>query len=352
MQLLVQQLKGVRRRAWLMLLAIRMSRWVAWALAVALGMALVDYWLHLPGWARLSVMIIAFAVGAVSAWSGLGRLGHVKPALTELALRLERLYPSAAGRLASAVAFAAQPEALADSSVTRQLADRTQHAAAGSIEPAQVRRLINPARTLRSLVLLAAACAVVAAVAGAAPSHAATAVRRWAMPLGPAAWPKRYEVHSATHMTFAPNNRPLALQARVVRGDRRRLRTTVMYRFVDGSQMQSGWQRAIMTRQDAAASGGLYEKLIDPVAGATSVQLYFKAGDDQTAVQSIDLIEPPALLAASVEVQPPDYARTFIAVDRHDLLAARETTTTIAAFDGSRIDLTLRFNKPLPSAGP
>ena len=352
MQVLVEQLKGVRRRAWLMLLAIRTSRWVAWAMAAALGLAMVDYWLHLPAWARLGIIIIALAVGAVSAWSGLGRLGQVKPALTELALRLERLYPSATGRLASAVAFAAHPEALTDSSVTRQLADHTQQAAAGSIEPVQVRRLINPARTLRSLVLLACACAVIAAVAAAAPGHAATALRRWTMPLGPAAWPKRYEVRSATHMTFAPNNRPLAVRARVVRGDRRRLRTWVMYRFVDGSQMHGGWQRAIMTRQDAAASPGLYEKLIDPVAGAKSVQLYFKAGDDQTAVQSVNLIEPPALLSASAEVQPPDYARTLIAVDRHDLLTGRETTTTVAAFDGSRIDLTLRFNKPLPSAGP
>lgn len=366
MQDLIRQLEQVRTRARLLLVVLRVSSWFTAVLAVVMLAGLGDYLLRLPGWMRLAGLIVGLMVAAGSISTRLRRTLRLKPQLTTLALRLERLYPQAAGRLASAVAFATQAHGEGESTITTQLASTATQQADGQLEGRQIRRLIDPTLTFRQLLAMLLVVGLFTTVAVASPQTVSIAFHRWAMPLGDSAWPNRQQVRSLTDASFAPNNAPLPVRAQVMRGDSARLRVWVEYRFtrdMDGESVVGEWQRALMTRQTPAGPDanagpnadmgelsdlGVYQRLIEPLPGSTRIELRFEAGDDTTGVQALSLVEPPVLRRLTAHVTPPDYAAKQVVADAHNLLADQLATVAIDALAGSRITLEVVTNKPLP----
>jgi hypothetical protein len=315
-------------------------------LAVAMTLGLVDYALRLPSWLRLIVMIIVVATAGYDVIRRLGAAMRVWPALTTLGLRLERMYPAAAGRIASAVAFATEPHPETDSPMSRQLAESATASAQGALHPRQINRLIEPAYFLRTLLAMAALTAMMIIGAVTAPDHAATAFARWTNPLGDAAWPNRYRVESLTDQAVAPNNAPLRVAARVTQGDHEALRTWVVYKFVkpDENPSHVPWQRALMTRQVDSNVAGEYRRPIEPAPAAERMIYHFEAGDDATDEQSIQLIQPPTVRRAVAQVDPPNYAAGQIPVERHDLLQPPRPSVVLDALAGSRVRLLLTID--------
>lgn len=359
LQQLIQQLERVRGRVRLLLLTASGASWLTAVIAVAVAAALTDYLLNLPGWLRLTLLIVGLAVALATAVHRLVSIFRLRPQLTSLALRLERLRPDAAEHLASAVAFSTQPDSQRyhDSPVTRTLTTAATREAAESVSPDRIRELINPAEPLRRLGLLAVAVAIVAGACLADPASASIAFQRWADPLGDASWPRRYEVTSMTEGGVAPNNAPLRLEA-VVRKHEGPLddpRTSVRYRFryADGSVGPP--QRALMTRQRDAEVEGLYQRLIEPTRDAQAITFHFESGDDRTEEQTVDLIEPPTLASLAAEVTPPDYAADLVSPRQEYLLQPPRPVATVDALAGARIRLNVGVNgslhRPAPDAG-
>lgn len=323
-----------------MLLLMRVSNWLAAVLGGALALGLLDYFLRLPGWLRLIFLLTGLAAAGAFAVIHIGRSIRIHPALTSLAMRLERIYPQAAGNLASAVAFATEPHP-GDSPVGAALASRTTAAAQDVLRRNEIDRLIDPRRTVLSVMTMMFAIAVVAGIAAAAPASFGIAVQRWANPLGDARWPNRFGVESLITAKVAANNAPLPVAARITKGDYEGLRTTVFYRFERGGEPMGDWHAALMTRQNSAADKGIYQRLIEPEPDADAVSLYFVAGDDTSDPQTVQLIQPPTLTEAIAEITPPDYAADYLPPQREYLLTPPRPAVTLDALEGSRLNLRL-----------
>lgn len=346
MQQLIRQLERVRARARLLLLTMRTSAWLSGIIAVALLAGVADYLLRLPGWVRLGILIVGLGYALAHITLSLIRWARLRPTLTSLAIRLERMHPAASGHLASAVAFATEPqshEREADSAIHHSLTQKAEEEATGLLSARQVARLIEPTATVRWLVALVLIVGVFGGLTAAAPASVATAFQRWTQPLGDARWPNRYEVTSLTERSVAPNDAPVRVAARITRGDRPELRTWVVYRFTrvteDGGRTTTDWKRALMTRQSNASLAGLYQRQIEPRSDVRGVELYFEAGDDRTNRQEIELIQPPTLDELVARIEPPEYAQDLVAPQQRYLLQSPQPQVTLDALAGSRVSL-------------
>ncbi len=324
-----------------MLVIMRTANWLTAVLAIAIAAGLLDFLLRFPGWLRLAMLIAGVVAAAGFAVRHIGRAIRTWPALTALALRLERIYPHTTGNLASAVAFATEAHH-DETPVSAVLARRTTASAQGMLNPREIDRLIDGRQTLLAVLLLGLVISTLAALAAGTPRYFAIGLARWTQPLGDARWPNRFAVESMTTAGIAPNNAPLPVAARVTKGDHENLRTSVVYRFETDGQPAGSWQRALLTRQNNASDhGGLYQRLIEPAAGAQRIAFYFEAGDDASPMQTIELIQPPTLLQATVDIAPPAYAADFLPPQRHDLLTPPRPAVTLDMLAGSRVTLSL-----------
>ena len=355
MEDLLRQLKALRRHGRGLLLGHALGPWFAAVCGGALLLAALDHALHLPGWFRL--LIGGGAAGAAVIWLGRGvaaalRFGRDLPGL---ALRVERSDPAWRGQLAAAVELAAAPE----SSDAR---GRTRRLAAASVDRAlrafRARRL-RPGELFRLRPVWlrmgwgVAGLAALLAVALLAPAKASIATRRWAMPLGPAAWPKRTDIRAGDTPSVWAADTPLRLRARVLRGFREGMRVWLVHRRTSADGVAGPWRRRLMNRQTGAAGSAVFERILDPrklappaEAGAT-LRYRFEAGDDRTPVAETRLVERPALAAASLRIEPPAYARGLVEPRERDLTGRRKAA--VSALAGSTWRWRLRFNKPIPA---
>jgi hypothetical protein len=351
---IIGQLESVRGRARRMLITMRIAQWAAAVCAALIGAGVADFALRLPGWLRLILVLAGAGYALYKAVEMIGRSIRVKPALTTIALRLERLHPQAAGHLASAVAFSQFGSGADESPIANQLAELTTSEAHGLVNEQEVKSLLDPKNLIIALVALLLSAGTLGSVAVATPELASIAAQRWFAPLGDARWPNRNGVKSMTDLAVAANNAPVRFDAQVFRGDKAKLRTWVHYRFIDGEQ-PGVWQQALMTRQESSETVGHFRRLVEPQSDADAVEFYFEAGDDVSDTASIQLIQPPSLIGLTAQVEAPQYAQMFIAGERHYLLEVGRESTRIESLVGSRIDLHLRvegsFDAPPTAPG-
>lgn len=403
-----RQLQQVQRLSRGLLVARPLLQWVVMVVVTALVLGLLDYLLHLPSWVRLVAGLLT--AGALLLWLvlQLRQAAGLKIDMTALALRAEQLYPQLSGVLASGVEFAfgntdadASPRTLA---MTRRSIEQANTQLAG----VQLTRLIDPAPTMR-IALVAAATAILFVVLAAAwPAQVWLGTQRWLSPFANVHWPKRTSVQSLMTQTHWPSDTPLRLKARVSKGHYPGMRIWAAHRVIDAKGNAGAWQSQLMSEQTAQqdslsaqtieavettaglpenapdnrvtaerfkAGVGDFERVIDAMAsnaaGATStasatsidssgrtsvassrrpvaVEFQFSSSDDQTITQRVELIERPALSGMSARLEPPAYAQGLVAAQTIDLHAASGQVVTARALAGSKVTLTLTFNKPLP----
>lgn len=375
MREVTQQLEHARRVGRVMLLAQKLFAWLSVVIAVALVAGVVDFALRLPSWLRLVLGVVAAGFALVWIVTRTARAAAVKPDLSALALHAERLYPEFAGELATGVEFSMNPGAYADGERSAALASSTVRSVEERLR-GKTLRLLNPRPTIHRLALCFFAVVIASTVIAAAPESASTALRRWLNPLGPAEWPRRIAIASLVRDRVWPSDTPLRVRARVEKGFRTGMRTWVTYRVVANGSA-TGWQSVLLNEQapapNASAAGnasvsgqGLFERLIElpanslpapatPAAGASAqpnatIELYFEAGDDRTQVQTLTMVDRPALRSSTLEIEPPAYARGLIAPQQVDLEQQSGQIASATAITGSEVRWTLEFNKPIPAA--
>ncbi len=354
MQPVIDQLSTVRSRVRFLLILMRCSAWLSAIIAVAITAGFVDYFLRLPAWLRLILAVAGAGYALYWAFKKIGRAVRIAPALTSLALRVEKLQPQTAGQLASAVAFATQTAQHDDSNIARQLAGQTTDEAGKSIDPEQFAQLINPKKPLIhvGLLVLAAACLIGLTVANA--QAVSTAFSRWANPLGGAQWPSRYAIESTGAREYAPNDQKVLFSARVTKGDHDRLFTFVNFRFHKTGSETTSWKRVRMTRAEGrSADPHTFVASIDPGGtSAKSVEFYYEAGDARSAdTESTRFFTPPKLSRVLLTIQPPDYAEGLVAVKQAYPIADGKERFNTEALIGSTIRMSVSITgsfKPLP----
>ncbi len=346
------------------LLVARALAWVfAGAIAAVFVGVLVDFVLRLPSPGRVIGLALACAICVYVLARLILPAIRFSPSLTELALRLERRDPGARGALASGLELADEPAP--EEPAARAMTARALEEAADAFDPRAARALIDSRGAVRAALALALVVVVAGGLSAWRPDHARTGVARILAPWAGAEWPKRFVVADATAISVHPSDTDVRLRALITSTTRATGRTGVEARYrlldADGRAIAGETSRAVLAGQyrDASAggrTGELYERLIEPpLPPATGgearefvLEYWFETEDDRTRPARVRLVDPPALVGASVEVTPPEYAAGLTDTLASGLtrLDPLDTETTIGpALAGSRVVLRLTFNK-------
>lgn len=377
MQDAVRQLKRVRRFGRTLLLIQHLAQCVSVVLIVSMLCGLTDYALRLPGWLRLWVgLLICITIG----WWLVDRITKAlgfRPALSVLALRVERLYPHLAGMFASGVELAYQPMSTSrDSSNTAALAHASVEAVQEKSASLPLHRLIAFGRTAWLISIALIVFVVFGAVVWASPDASRLAARRWLTPLSDVQWPRRTQLCSLMTEHVWPDDTPIRFKAQVERGYYSQMRTWVVYRMIDTQGYPGPWQSLLMNEQATAGTDeltptststqskkntavGVFERVVDldepshqrPSDQLLNIEFYFLAGDGQTQAQTLRLVARPAVVAVQVDIEPPAYAQGLIAPGQLALSEATDQIVTATALVGSRVQLRVAFNKALQEPG-
>ncbi|MFN0133088.1 MAG: hypothetical protein ACKVW3_11265 [Phycisphaerales bacterium] len=391
--LIRDRLVAVRRRARAALVGTAVASIVAIVLAAIVLASGADFILRGPGWWRglllvAGVVALAWFVrrNVVPAW-------RFAPPLTEVALRVERAQTNLRGVLASGLelseAVAAPSRAAGEETVTRAMAGRVAEEARARFAAVGARALVDSRRLRHSLLTLTACLVATSALAlMVGPRLSGIALARVLTPWADASWPKRTEVVDTTAVEVHPIGSALVLRAAVTRTDRplSATRVTAKYRLWTAGAA-GAIERAPLTGQgrtiglspeeDRAASGELYERLIEPgvarAAGAPTreatagvageLEYWFETEDDATPSRRIMLVYPPRVEGARATITPPEYVATSMgsagssasgpgfAAGRKELGPGNDARAIVGPIlAGSEIRLEIGLNKPV--AGP
>lgn len=354
MQILLQQLEKVRSQARGLLVLMRLSHWLAAVLAVALAAGLLDYLLRLPGWLRLIGLVAGVGAGLFWIARALQRSLSARPALTALALRLERMFPATGGQLASGVAFATgDVDAPMNAPLTREMAATVTHNAQNLVDAGQVRKLLDLRRTGRAVGMFLAAAGLMTTIAVAKPDEFSIASQRWLMPLGQTNWPAWVSLADVTEKSVRPTNAAIPLSVKIERGDSSGLRTWARYRHINGQGVGGEWKMSLMTRQQSAAgdTAGLYSLLVEGQTGARKLEYVFEAGDGVTLPGELSMYDPPVLKGLEAQVQPPAYAAKFVPAEQVDMLNPPRPVATMGLWAGSKLKLGMTIHGSLKMPG-
>lgn len=322
------------RRAGRALLTTRVVSWICvLAMAATAVLVLADLAMRFPGVLR-GVLLLAMVVGAaVLVRRRLVPVARFKPALSDVAMRVERWIAARgkgnAGPIASGIGVPIDDE----DELTRRLSRVVAAEAASGLRatPWGVLRWGRPARAL----LLAVACAGALSVAtNMSPTLAVTGLTRLFMPWSDAAWPKRTEIADATPSSVHPADMALPLRATLLRTPAREGESVVRlrYRVIEGKDASPEREALLVPQPAASGTGGagvlggeVYERLIEPAAwrqaagggagrgteGERWLEYSFESGDDRTPPKRLRIVDPPVLVDVASEVAVPAYAAGF-----------------------------------------
>lgn len=360
---------------------------VAVYIAGGIAVAITDYFLRLPGWLRGGFLGLGVAIALWIIRTRVIPAARFGPSLTEYALRLERTATGAArglgGLLASAIDLSASPvraEAIEGRRLAGLAAERLRGAGGAGLWSA-----LRPARSGLATAAAAATLVALGVAFARSPELARIGVARIMAPWMQAQWPVRTAVADATGVTAHPLGTALALRGALVRSDLPAAQTRVeaRYRIIAPDGTPGPFRKAVLTSQErpvetvstdalgarTVVSGTLFERLIEPGAlepaadgpGASApadptlppsparLEYTLATRDGETAPATILLVRPPAIVSASAVVTPPPYAGAAPLTSELGT-GADERATLSGVLTGSRVEVRLSFNRPLPPA--
>lgn len=310
------------------------------------GVAVVDAGFRFPAPIRM-VGLLAIVAATVAAWRrALLPAWRARPTAVELALRVERMHPALTGRLASAVDFE-----LSGASASSELAARAVRDARSRSEGIRFARVLRWEPALRRVAGLGVLVLAIGAVSIVWPEVARIAAARVLTPWSDARWPARTEVVGLVEDGSAVAlGKPVALRARLARGDSPRERVRANYRFIGPDGVAGSWIEVLLARQP----DGVFERLVDPAVEGSGgeIEVRFAASDSETEAAFVRLVEPARVVDARIEVTPPAYAVEDVAplgVDFGDGSDARSVLRD-PVLSGSAISLALTLSRPTGTA--
>ena len=366
-------LRFIRARARTTLIGTVLAWILAGALAFVLADIALDYLLRMPGWMRGALLGVGIGLGIAAAVRWLVPAWRFRPALTEVALRVERTESARTAGLGGMLASGLELADGAPGPAGRWMSGRVVSDVSrrfASFRPRRLYRAGGAVRSCAALTLLLLVAALSTWLAGAERSRIAAA--RALTPWSGAQWPRRTLVADMTAARVHPLGTALPLRAALVRSDSPPHEGRVVARFrVLGPEGPGPLQRVILSPQfrdvavgDEGQEGELYEQLVEPgllgpaASGEMTLEYWFESSDDGTEPRRVRMVQPPAVLAARAQIKPPDYAASLptdgtiagrFAAGARDLGNGTDQRAIVGpVLTGSRITLTLGFNKSMP----
>ncbi|MEM7622218.1 MAG: hypothetical protein AAF235_03345 [Planctomycetota bacterium] len=371
-------LRRIRRVARSILISRGLLVTVGVVVGLLLCLVLSDYVLRFPRLMRGALLAVSIAVVVRVIWKELVPAFSFKPALTEIALRLEQRSDRGSavrGLLASGLELERGSDGAASvrGYVTRRAAD-----VFGGYSPRGMFRLRPLAEAAGTAVL---ALVIAGVLAGTSPDLASTGLTRALAPWTDARWPSRTEVADATVPSVHPTDEALELRAVLEKwpGEATSERVEAVFRVVDADGRSTDERRVLMTPQgsvgliDAAGAAGgegfVFERVLEPASlaagrragsggsGDRTLVYRFESRDDRTPDARVTLTPPPRLVSATAVITPPAYAasiesgREIVRGDR-DLLVEPDGRVRLGPLlGGSTVRATFVFSKPVEPRG-
>jgi hypothetical protein len=326
---LLEALGGIRRKARALSVLFGVGLVLAATVGLLLAVVLVDYLLNLPTWPRLLFVVLAAGGIVYAVWTYVARPLLAKLSLGDVAGRLEHAFPQFDDRLRSTVDFVRSD--VPGSVVMKERVIAEANRLAGNVN-------LNSALAARPVMYAMAAGvgAVLLAVLLALGNRdlAKIALSRLLI-LDGQNWPKRVqiEVVKGVPAKVAAGQR-VELRMRLAKGDREGTKAIVYYKYDNGRV-----QEQLMTR----GTDGMYSVMID--AKGSSMNIWMKAGDDQTPPQVVDVVKRLAIQNVTAKITPPAYAKL-------ESVAVNLSESPAYATVGSQVELAVMFNKPLAEDKP
>ncbi len=363
-------LRSLRERARTLLLVEGVSWTVAIVGALLTLEILADAALRLPAGLRWVVLLVGTGAGVWLVGRWVVPAVSFKPGLTRMALRLERVVPpdsALAGTLASAMELDRDPP---EDPITRTMAQRAIERAAASFTALGRYELLNTRPALRAAAACVAVLAFGASLTAMNPDGAKTGLTRALAPWAGAEWPKRTEIVDATGRSVHPADVALPVRGALTRTNRATGETRVELTYRVGVTTESGRRvegperTAVLAPQRRRIEVGgveaeVYERLIDPsvfgsmlsgAEGERTLIYTLSTEDDRTERATVLLVDPPRLLGAVAEIEPPEYARGAgaLAAGTIDLGRGNDERAIVGpVLAGSRVKLRAEYSTPI-----
>jgi hypothetical protein len=331
---LLRLLARVRReaRAWV---------WIESLAVLAIAAAAIfwttlalDWLIEPPAWTR--GVAVAGAVAAIL-WLVATRLvSRLATPLPDraLALAVERRNPQCGDTLSTAISLAAA----AAEPVDAELADHTTAAAAALARDVSARNVFRRGRLVTVALAGLAAAASVAGFALARPDLAGIWARRLAR-FEDVPWPRRVQLAAEGFVggvLKAARGGDVDLLVRATATGPLPELVELRSRTAGG-----GWRTVRMgTRGGADDDEQIFGHLLEAVGDDLEIEI--RGGDARLRGLRLDVVEPPAVAAATIRTTLPDY----LGGGRRELPASR----LVPVPRGSRVEVSLRATKPLASA--
>ena len=332
---LERRLSNLRGRALRLTLVRGVSTIAASVTALAIALGLIDSAIRFRD--RGVLVIFAAVILAVFAWTAsrlLDRLRKAKLDDTELALQIEARIPPLKDRLASAVEFLKQSESdvCAGSAAMRRAAIAQ---AAAQCDETDFGAVLNFRPAFRAALASLVICLLAAGLVLLNPAAARTALARLMLPLGDSVWPQKTHLELKARVERVARGQALEIEVVDARGEPLPADCRVYYRLHDARGKVSEESDAM--RPLGPAMIARRENMTRPL------DFRISGGDDQSMPwMPVEVLDPPAVTALSIDVVPPGYANW-----------PRETRDAASAapiLAGSRVELSGESSKPLRSA--
>lgn len=332
--LLLQTLRSVRRRAKLLGIVHGVGQVLAVTAGVILWTVLLDYLLNLHPIPRVMVVLTGLIVLMLAAASWVVRPILSRMTLTDVAGRLERVFPQFEDRLRSTVNFLTGDIPGSQTLKQRVIHQTTDLAARVDLHQAVVAK---PALQMFGLGLLAVLCLLVLAGFAVSDQFRDTALARLLTPFSAPDWPRKQQIEMVDSIPdrIAVGQR-LPVRMKLIRGDNPRLQAVVFYQYGDSAP-----QREVMQRDQDGTFSAMLDARIEPGREQGTMRVWIQAGDDRIEAPTLTVVPRLQIRSISAHITPPDYVNRPVAWE------VNLQTVPAVAVEGSQLRLHIDFNKPL-----
>lgn len=336
---LINSIDSVRRRARRLSVAYGTGIAVASAIGLLLAVIALDWLLNLYALPRVLLILISLGTFAWCVWRYIAKPATAKVSLSDVAGRLERAFPQFEDRLRSTINFAegANP----GSSVLQQRTIEQATRIAGQINLAEA-VVAKPA--IVSVTSAAAAVLVVLLMAGTLLDRATLGIiaSRLVTPFSAKAWPKRVQIDVGDGLPGkVAVGQKINIAMSLARGDKPSLKPILYYQLDNGPV-----QQVFLSRGDGASFAASLDARLEQGQTAGTLKAWIEAGDDRQDLPPISVVPRLAIRTIVANITPPDYA-----VGRPTQTQEMSNAPAVAA-EGSRVTISIGFNKPLGSTEP
>lgn len=336
--LLIQSIESVRRRARWLTVAYGLGVSTICTVGLLISVVFLDYLLNLPP--ILRVILIAAAV------SGLVWVFYryvVRPvstpvSLSDMAGRLEKIFPQFEDRLRSTVDFIEGENPGSAVLQKRVIEQATQMADQIDLNQAVVTR---PA-TLSLAWASGSVLLVLALFFGIDPDLRSIIGSRLLTPFADVSWPKKVVIRVVSDI---PHRVPVGQKIEIVmnldRGDKPTLKPILHYQIADGPK-----QQVYMTRSEGGRFQASIDARLEQASQSGTLKVWIEAGDDMVDLSPITIVPRLSIRQMTALVVPPEY------VPNRQPNEQSLTSAPLIVPEGGTVTLQVRFNKPLaPNTG-